>query len=86
MSSIRLTAELSCYSSPNRYAGSTGRQLRLERGTTMTVTAAENFVCDGPVCTCDGLADCTDMFGTDLCGPVALCDSTQGLVCGCIRQ
>jgi hypothetical protein len=83
LSSIRLTAEVSYYRSPHRYVRSAALPFS---GAPTAVRPAENFVCDGPVCTCDGLPDCTDMFGTDLCGPVALCDSTSGLVCGCIRK
>jgi hypothetical protein len=83
----KFTAHASSYRSQHHYYGgvNTASWGATQSGQSR-VRPAQAFICDGPVCTCDGLPDCIDMFGTDLCGPVAACDSTSGLVCGCIRK
>jgi hypothetical protein len=45
------------------------------------------FACDGGLCVCSGDRDCGDMFGTNVCGPNAICFLTgaTGVVCLCAR-
>ena len=40
------------------------------------------FECNSTFCVCRGDADCNDMFGTDVCGPIAICIND---VCVCGR-
>ncbi|MGQ0574945.1 MAG: hypothetical protein ACT4RN_12170 [Pseudonocardia sp.] len=73
------TSAESCYRSPRSY-----RTAVPVRPPGDLVVA--QFHCEADhVCTCDGLADCIHMFEGPLCSQVAACDSTHGLVCGCIE-
>lgn len=86
MSIAGFTAAASDYRSSKRYAA-VGRGPRAI-GTRMPVGRAsqEQFACSEGGCACSGLDDCIDMFDTDVCGPVAFCDSTGGtLGCACLR-
>jgi hypothetical protein len=40
------------------------------------------YTCSGLMCTCSGDADCNDMFTSDVCGDVAVCDENG---CSCLR-
>jgi hypothetical protein len=42
----------------------------------------ESFTCDGLVCTCSGLADCNDMWLSNVCGQIGQC---EGDSCFCFR-
>ena len=49
-------------------------------------SADPGFACDDLICVCDGDGDCKDLFGTELCGPNAVCYATPtGPVCICIQ-
>jgi hypothetical protein len=41
-----------------------------------------NYSCEGLLCSCSGDADCNDLFTTDLCGDIAVCDERG---CWCLR-
>ena len=80
------TAEASLYRSERTYR----RGTRGSSGERAVVRAAQEgpleFTCSSGACACSGLSDCSDMFGTSVCGPVAFCDSTGGsLSCACLR-
>jgi hypothetical protein len=80
------TAEASLYRSAKTYRPST----RGSSGAQGIVRAAQEgpleFTCSSGACACSGLPDCSDMFDTNVCGPVAFCDSTGGdLSCACLR-
>jgi hypothetical protein len=78
------TAEASAYRSPRTYVAWSGRSAG---AAAPAVRAAEEFTCGEFGCGCSGLPDCEDMFGTNVCGPIALCDSTGGhLRCACNRR
>lgn len=47
--------------------------------------ATTQFTCSGLKCSCSGDSDCNDMFSSGLCGDIASCDETVGVVCGCLR-
>jgi hypothetical protein len=77
------TATDSCYRSSRSYAGwhvpqSSSRSLQ-------DVTPAEFHCFDDNTCTCEGLDNCIQMFDGQLCSQRAACDSTDGLVCGCVK-
>jgi hypothetical protein len=42
-----------------------------------------SYSCSGLMCTCQGDADCNDMFSSGKCGDVASCESTTG-ICKCL--
>ena len=44
-----------------------------------------NFTCNRTSCTCQGDADCNDMFGSGNCRGKSVCDETQGVECTCLR-
>ncbi|MEW9528872.1 hypothetical protein [Microbispora sp. NPDC049125] len=79
------TADASCYRSKHSYAGFSGAGSGA--GPALLRPAQElMFTCDSQSCACAGLPDCIDMFGTNVCGPGAQCDSTGGdLTCQCFR-
>jgi hypothetical protein len=81
MSLPQFTAEASCYRSQHTYSNTT---VHRSRSTALTA-AQEEFACSSQSCNCSGLDDCIDMFGTNVCGPLAACDSTSGLTCTCLR-
>jgi hypothetical protein len=73
------TATDSCYRrsrfcTAGRAAGSSSRARR-------TVSPSEVICDESHVCTCECLDNCIGMFGTQ----VAACDSTDGLICGCLQ-
>jgi hypothetical protein len=76
------TADASCYRSSRSY-----RPGRTAGAGSALILPAE-FICDDQggttVCTCEGLDNCIHMFGGATCTQQAQCDSTSGLVCGCI--
>lgn len=82
----QFTAEASCYQSQHMYSTISVQLSRstASRGSTLT-PAQEEFACSSSSCQCSGLPDCIDMFGTNVCGPLAMCDSTSGLSCTCLR-
>jgi hypothetical protein len=41
-----------------------------------------NFTCQGLECTCTGDPDCNDMFGSGVCGDIAVCNENG---CSCLR-
>lgn len=47
--------------------------------------AIAKYTCEGLRCTCQGDADCNDMFKDDVCGDVASCD-TGADSCSCIKK
>ena len=72
---ITRAARAGIVSSARRY-GAPGRAL-----------APLRFGCDSLLCGCSGDDDCNDMFSSDLCSGIAVCDETGGRVrCVCIRQ
>ena len=44
-----------------------------------------NFSCNMTSCTCRGDADCNNMFSSSVCGSSAVCDTTSGVECSCLR-
>ncbi len=44
-----------------------------------------NFQCNMTSCTCRGDADCNNMFSSNVCGRSAVCDTTSGVECSCLR-
>lgn len=86
MSLPQFTAEASCYQSQNMYSNTPAQLSRSRAGRGSALTPAqEEFACSSASCTCSGLSDCIDMFDTNVCGPLAMCDSTSGLACTCLR-
>ncbi|RZU01696.1 hypothetical protein EV645_7792 [Kribbella rubisoli] len=81
------TAEASLYKSARMYRR--GTRGSATGGQAVVRTAQEEvleFTCSSGACACQGLPDCSDMFDTNVCGPVAFCDSTGGdLSCACLR-
>jgi hypothetical protein len=45
-----------------------------------------DFSCGVTSCTCHGDADCNNMFSSDLCGQSAVCDTSSGVECSCLRS
>jgi hypothetical protein len=45
-----------------------------------------NFSCGTTSCTCHGDADCNNMFSSNVCGRSAVCDTSSGVECSCLRQ
>jgi|GEM_PF-5271183 len=45
-----------------------------------------NFSCNMTSCTCHGDADCNNMFSSNVCGRSAVCDTTSGVECSCLRS
>ena len=43
----------------------------------------ENFTCDGLKCDCSGDDDCNNMFGSNVCGSIAVC--REDGTCSCLR-
>jgi hypothetical protein len=44
-----------------------------------------NFSCGMTSCTCHGDADCNNMFSSNVCGRSAVCDTSSGVECSCLR-
>lgn len=51
-------------------------------GKPLSTNGASQFQCSSGFCMCRGDGDCNDMFGTNVCGPHAVC---FGDVCVCYR-
>ena len=86
----QFTAEASQFRSSHLYGVLSGRKMDARAAGPRSVSLAGSvntqFVCDSQSCMCAGLGDCGDMFGTNVCGPGAQCDSTGGLLtCQCFR-
>lgn len=91
------TAETSCARSTRTYASRLGHAQqaadglglaagRLGRVRATAPGSALAFTCNGLECSCEGDADCNDLFSTGLCGDIASCDETGGRVrCRCLR-
>ncbi len=47
---------------------------------------AMNFSCGVTSCTCHGDADCNNMFSSNVCGHSAVCDTSNGVECSCLRN
>ena len=45
-----------------------------------------NFSCGMTSCTCHGDADCNNMFSSSVCGRSAVCDTSSGVECSCLRS
>ncbi len=45
-----------------------------------------NFSCGVTSCTCHGDADCNNMFSSTVCGRPAVCDTSSGVECSCLRS
>ena len=45
-----------------------------------------NFSCGVTSCTCHGDADCNNMFSSSVCGRSAVCDTSSGVECSCLRS
>jgi hypothetical protein len=77
------TATDSCYRSSRSYVG---RQVLRSSARSVRDVAPAEFRCyDDNTCTCEGLDNCIQMFDGPLCSQRAACDSTDGLICGCVR-
>ncbi len=44
------------------------------------------FQCNMTSCTCRGDNDCNNMFSSSVCGSSAVCDTTNGTECSCLRH
>lgn len=44
-----------------------------------------NFSCNMTSCTCRGDHDCNNMFSSTVCGKSAVCDTSSGVECSCLR-
>jgi hypothetical protein len=44
-----------------------------------------NFSCGMTSCTCHGDVDCNNMFSSSVCGRSAVCDTSSGVECSCLR-
>jgi hypothetical protein len=76
------TATQSCYRSRDPHG--LARAPRSDNAARHTVVPATFFCANDGVCTCEGLDNCIQMFDGPLCSQRAACDSTNGLVCGCL--
>jgi hypothetical protein len=76
------TATESCY----RSGGARGivRPRMSDSAARYTLVPATFHCANDGVCTCEGLDNCIQMFSGPLCSDRAACDSTSGLVCGCL--
>lgn len=45
-----------------------------------------NFQCNMTSCTCQGDADCNNMFTSNVCGRSAVCDTSGNVECSCLRS
>jgi hypothetical protein len=76
------TATDSCFRSKRSYG--TGPVRASATAARQRIAPATFHCANDGVCTCEGLDNCIQMFDGPLCSVRAACDSSQGLVCGCL--